>query len=118
MEKNAIETLLPHDLETFLYLKSKGNKTLTITDALTIGAYVAANYLRMIYMKNKTVTPEEINGVFGLVSNFYNLYFENQLQESDFLQMSKQSLELMQDTEFDQKSKAFFQNIVEKSNPS
>lgn len=114
MTSKPIEELLPEDLKTFLQLKEK-NGHINSADALEIGAYVAANYLRLIYSRNKSVTETELNGVFGLISNFYNTYFENQLNREDYEQMSKKAFALLQDTGFDENSRAFFQDIVSQS---
>ena len=113
MEKHNIEDLITLDLQTFLGLKAK-NDTISIESALEIGAYVAANFLRIIYTKNKEIKPEEINGVFGIVSNFYSTYFEGQITEDDFQNMAKKSSELLQNTDFDEMSRTFFKNIISK----
>ncbi len=114
MTSKPIEEVLSEDLTTFLQLKEKDGH-INSADALEIGAYVAANYLRMIYTRNKSVTEAELNGVFGLISNFYNVYFENQLTHYDYEQLSKKALELLRDTDFDKNSRAFFQDIVAQS---
>lgn len=119
MQENTIEKRLPEDLALFLHLKAQTQDTVTIEDALTIGAQVAARYLRLIFNQNKEVTPEELNGVFGLVSNYYAEIFEGQLQQEDYLNMSAQSKALLESTDFDAQSQAFFDDLVsKKTNPS
>lgn len=110
MKPTPIEHLIKKDLELFLYHKSQTK--LTQEDAINIGAYVAANFLRIIFSKNKELQPEEINGVFGIVSNVYHDLFENQFTQSDYEKISNHALDLLKDTEFEQKSKMFFAEIM------
>lgn len=116
MESHNIEDLIAIDLQTFLSLKTK-NDTISIEDALDIAAYVSANFMRLIFTKNKKIEKNEINGVFGIVSNFYNTYFEGQISKKDFENMSKKSLQLLQNTAFDEMSKTFFQQIISEAKP-
>lgn len=109
-----IEELIPLDLTTFLELKSK-NAGINSEAAIEIGAYVAANFMRIIYTKNKTITKEEINGVFGIVSNFYHEFFEGQLLKEDYVTMSEKAMKLLNDTGFDENSKRFFQQIIDEA---
>lgn len=111
MSKTNIETLITNDLETFLHYKSqKGN--VSIEDAIEIAAYVGANFLRIIFHKNKELKPEELNGVFGIISNVYNDLFQNQMTQSDYQEIFQKASTLLKDTNFDQKSKDFFSEIV------
>lgn len=112
MNATNIEALIAKDLETFLHYKSLTNE-ISVNDAIEIAAYVAANFLRIIFAKNKELKPEEINGVFGIISNIYIDLFENQLTENDFKKISQKASELLKDTEFDQKSRVFFTNIIQ-----
>ena len=114
MKPQNIEDLIALDLQTFLNLKTK-NETISINDALEIASYVSANFMRVIYSKNKSIEKHEINGVFGIVTNFYNSYFEGQITEDEFQEMAKKSLQLLQNTAFDEMSKTFFNNIISNS---
>lgn len=114
METQNIEDLIALDLQTFLNLKTK-NETISIDDALEIGAFIAANFMRIIYTKNKKIKQVEINGVIGIVSNLFNTYFNDQITDKDFQDMSQKSLQLLQNTDFDQVSKDFFNNIITSS---
>lgn len=111
MESQNIEDLIALDLQTFLNLKTK-NEVISIEDALDIASYVSANFMRIIFTKNKSIEKNEINGVFGIVSNFYNIHFEGQITEKEFQDMSQKALELLQNTAFDEMSKSFFQKII------
>lgn len=106
MDSTPIEILIKKDLELFLYHKSL--ETLTTEDAVEIGAYVGANFLRIIFTKNKELKPEELNGVFGIISNVYNDLFEEQFTQNDYKKLSNRALELLKDTRFEQNSKVFF----------
>lgn len=114
MKSQNIEDLIALDLQTFLNLKTK-NETITINDALEIAAYVSANFMRVIYTKNKNIEKHEINGVFGIVKNFYNTFFEGQITEDEYQEMAKKSLQLLQNTAFDEMSKTFFNKIISDS---
>ncbi|MDN3706072.1 hypothetical protein QW060_02915 [Myroides ceti] len=109
-----IEELIPLDLTTFLELKSR-NAAIDSAAAIEIGAYVAANFMRIIFTKNKAITKEEINGVFGIVSNFYNEFFEGQLLKEDYIEMSDLAMNLLKDADFDDNSKRFFQKIIDEA---
>src|SRR5690554_1184802 len=112
MKPVPIEQFIKKDLELFLYHKSQSK--ITVEDVIEIGAYVAANFLRIIFTKNKELKPEEINGVFGIVSNVYNELFENQLTQTDYKELSSKALKLLKDTDFEQNSKRFFAQIIDK----
>ncbi|HLW62790.1 MAG TPA: hypothetical protein VKY33_05250 [Flavobacterium sp.] len=111
MDSTPIEILIKKDLELFLYHKSL--ETLTTEDAVEIGAYVGANFLRIIFTKNKELKPEELNGVFGIISNVYNDLFGEQFTQNDYKKLSNRALELLKDTRFEQNSKVFFGKILE-----
>ncbi|UUV21648.1 hypothetical protein MG290_13215 [Flavobacterium sp. CBA20B-1] len=111
MNTSNIAQLIQKDLETLLYYKSKKDK-ISVNNAIEIASYVAANFLRIIFAKNKEIKPEELNGVFGIISNIYNDIFQNQLQPADYEMISTKALELLNDTDFDQNCKAFFKSII------
>lgn len=115
MEKQNIEDLIPLDLQTFLNLKAANNSTISIDDALEIAAFVAANFMRIIYAKNKKIEKHEINGIFKIVTDFYTIHFDGQITEVEFQEMAKKSLQLLQNTAFDEISKTFFTNIISES---
>lgn len=111
MTETNIESLIKTDLETFLNFKNQqGN--LTIESASDIAAYVGANFLRIIFSKNKELKKEELNGVFGIISNVFNDLFEDQFSQTDFENISKKALDLLNNTNFDENSKMFFSNII------
>lgn len=110
MDTTSIETLIKNDLELFLYHKSLSK--LTIEDAVEIGAYVGANFLRIIFTKNKELKPEELNGVFGIISNVYNDLFDKQFTQNDYEQLALKTSDLLKDTHFEQNSKVFFGKIL------
>lgn len=112
MNKHNIEDLITLDLQTFINLKMK-NDTISIDDVLEISAYVAANFMRIIFTRNKQIEDQEINGIFGIISNFFNSYFEGQISETDFKIMTEKSSQLLQNTNFDEMSKAFFNQIID-----
>ncbi|WLD22687.1 hypothetical protein NU10_08050 [Flavobacterium dauae] len=107
MSSSNIEQLIRTDLETLLYHKSLKNE-ISVTSAIEIAAYVAAKFLRIIYTKNKEIKTEELNGIFGIISNIYNELFSNQLKIDDFKKISSLALDLLKDTNFDVNCKAFF----------
>ena len=102
-----IENLIRTDLETLLYHKSLKNE-ISVTNAIEIAAYVAAKFLRIIYTKNKEIKTEELNGIFGIISNIYNELFSNQLKIDDFEKISSLALDLLKDTNFDVNCETFF----------
>jgi len=111
MSSKNIENLIRKDLDTLLYHKSL-QEEISTKIAIEIAAYVAANFLRIIFAKNKEIKPEELNGVFGIISNFYNEIFNNQLEKDDYKNISEMALNLLNDTDFDNKCKTFFNNII------
>lgn len=114
MSSTAIENLIKKDLETFLHYKSLQNE-ISVNDAIEIAAYVGANFLRVIFAKNKDLKPEELNGVFGIISNVYKDLFDNQFQKEDYEKISLLAFELLKDTDFDSKSRSFFTSIIHKA---
>jgi len=112
MSSSNIEQLIRIDLEALLnhkHLKSE----ISIANAIEIAAYVAAKFLRIIYAKNKEIKTEELNGVFGIISNIYNELFSNQLEIADFEKISFLALDLLKDTDFDKNCEAFYKEILQ-----
>lgn len=112
MSTTDIKELIKNDLETFLYHKSL-KENITINNASEIASYVGANFLRIIYAKNKEITKEELNGVFGIISNVYKDLFGDQITTSDFQSIVTNTMELIKDTNFDENSRNFFSNIIQ-----
>lgn len=113
MSSTTIENLIKTDLETFLHYKSLQNEV-SVNDAIEIAAYVGANFLRIIFAKNKELKPEELNGVFGIISDIYNDLFHNQLTKDDYNKITLLASALLKDTDFDNKSRLFFTKIIQK----
>lgn len=112
MNSSNIEHLIQKDLETLLYYKSLKSE-ISVNIAVEIAAYVAANFLRIIFAKNKEIKPEELKGVFGIISNVYNDIFKDQLEKADYEKISEMALTFLQDTDFDNNSKVFFKSIIQ-----
>lgn len=112
MSSINIEHLIKKDLETLLYHQNLKGK-ISVNNAVEIAAYVAANFLRIIFAKNKEIKPEELNGVFGIISNIYNDIFKDQFQSSDYENISSMALDFLKDTDFDSNCKRFFKNIIQ-----
>lgn len=102
-----IEKLIHDDLDYLLTKKSEQGE-LTLHKVIEVAAYVAAKYLRIIYTKNKEIKPEELNGVFGIISNFYSEIFNNELHDNEYQKISSTALDLLQDTNFDNNCKEYF----------
>lgn len=102
------------DLDTFLALKSK--TSLQTDDVINIGAFVGANFLRMLFSQQKNVDNHQINAIFGVISNHYNALFENQLTSQDYKKIADKALTELQDTSFEQNMRQFFNQIVEEAN--
>ncbi len=102
------------DLDTFLTLKSK--TSLQTDDVINIGAFVGANFLRMLFTQQKNVDNHQINAIFGVISNHYHTLFENQLDQQDYKKIADKALAELQDTSFEQNMRQFFNQIVEEAN--
>lgn len=111
MKKTNIEDLIAKDLDTFITALQNNNR-LTVEEVCTLSAFIAANFMKIIYAKQKSISATEINGVLGIISNILNQWFDNQFSEEDFLSISEKSLQLLQNTSFEQDSKKYFSNIV------
>lgn len=112
MSSSNIENLIQKDLDTLLYHKSlKGEISVNI--AIEIAAYVAAKFLRIIFAKNKEILPQELNGIFGIISNIYKVIFNDQLELSDYQKISTMALYFLKDADFDSNCKNFFNNIIQ-----
>ena len=112
MNSSNIEHLIQKDLETLLYYKSLKSE-ISVNIAVEIAAYVAANFLRIIFAKNKEIKPEELKGVFGIISNVYNDIFKDQLEKADYEKISEMALTFLQDTDFDNNRKVFIKSIIQ-----
>lgn len=107
----SIEQLIEKDLETFIAHLSQNNQ-LTVEKVVELSAYIAANFMRIIYAKQKSISEIEINGVIGIISNLLNMWFKDDITHTDYEEISKKSLSFLQDTDFDKKSQLFFRNLL------
>lgn len=114
MRKTNFDQQIRQDLDTFLSLKSK--KSLRITDVIDIGAFVGANFLRMLYHTQKNVDDSQLNSIFGVISNHYYDLFGNQLTKADYQQLANKALKELQDTNFEENMRDFFAKIVLEAN--
>lgn len=102
------------DLDTFLSLKSK--ISLQTDDVINIGAFVGANFLRILYREQKNVDNKQINSIFGIISNHYHNLFGDQLTNENYQQLADKALKELQDVNFEQNMHDFFSKIVEEAN--
>ncbi len=111
MSKPDIQSVILNDLDTLLKAKSQHNG-LNIDDVIEIGAYVGASVLRSRFSATKEIKDNEINGVFGVIGNFYVQSFKGNFSQIEFDTLLKRSLELLQTPTFDQDSITFFNTIL------
>ncbi|MDR0228497.1 MAG: hypothetical protein LBI72_05465 [Flavobacteriaceae bacterium] len=105
-----IKTLIHQNLDELMYLADQ--KEILNTDLVVqIGAYVGAAVLRGRYADQKTVTEEEVNGVFGIVGDFCKQAFGRSYTKVHFKKMTTLALELIQETSFDSDVEAFIAGL-------
>lgn len=107
-----IQDLINQNLDILIKKQSEKPESLTMQKAIEIGAYVAAGVLRSRHKEKGEVLPEEIEGVYGIVGDFYNKSFDTFTQEH-FGELKKNSLDLMQKPTFDQDLDSFIESIME-----
>ncbi|HLV47067.1 MAG TPA: hypothetical protein VKY32_08525 [Flavobacterium sp.] len=114
MSAKNFDEQIREDLDMFLSLKSK--TSLQIDDIIQIGAFVGANFLRMLFSQQKDVSNQQLNSIFGVISNHYHDLFGDQLQENDYHQLSDKALKELQDVNFEQNMHDYFDKIVQEAN--
>lgn len=110
--KNSIMEIqqLIIQLLDYLLLKKSEVKPLNIETLIEIGSYVGGGVLRGRFSLVKEVSQEEINGVFGVIGNFFKEHFPEDFTEKEFVIMRDKALELIQETTFDSDLKSFMIN--------
>lgn len=106
-----IQDLIHQNIDALLTAQSN-KEDLTLAHIIEIGAYVAAGALRGRFAAEKEVSQEEINGVFGIIGDFYNEHFGEDFTESDFQAMTTQALQLLQRTTFDADLESYVDSIL------
>ncbi len=106
-----IQDLIHQNIDALLTAQSN-KENLTIAHIIEIGAYVAAGALRGRFAAEKEVSQEEINGVFGVIGDFYKDHFDEAFTEDDFKEMTDQALQLLQRTTFDADLESYVQAIL------
>ena len=109
----SIEVLIKKDMEIFVSMLAE-REELNSESIITLSAHIAAQFMRIIYTKQKTIAIEEVNGVLGIISNILHEWFEDQITTEDYEKISKRSLDFLKDTDFDEKSRIYFSNLVQK----
>lgn len=96
-------------------IKAQSSKSeLKIEDLVAIGAYVGAGVLRGRYQVVKEVKEEEIQGVFGIIGNFYRDSFGDAFDQEDFVALKSKAMELLQQPTFDSDLLEFVAEITKK----
>jgi len=108
----TIQDLIYQNLDILITKQSEKPEGLTLQKSIDIGAYVAAGVLRSRHKDKGEVLPEEIEGVYGIVGEFYKKSFDSFTQEN-FDLLKKTSLEMMQKPTFDQDLDSFIESIME-----
>lgn len=106
-----IKTLIYQNLDILFKKQAAKPEGLNMQSAIEIGAYVAAGVLRSRYKQEKTILPEEIDGVYKIVGGFFVENF-NSFSQADFDGLKESSLAMMQDPGFDNNLDVFIQSIV------
>lgn len=101
-----IEQLIIQRLDYLLTQKGE-TSPLTLDSLIEIGAYVSGGVLRGRFSVTKEVSQEEINGVFGIVGNFFKAHFPEDFTEETFIAMRDKTLALMKETTFDSDLEVF-----------
>ncbi|MHC5202614.1 hypothetical protein [Myroides sp. LJL119] len=106
-----IQKLIHQNLDELLYFADK-KQVLDTHMVVRIGAFVGAAVLRGRYAQTKNVTQEEINGVFGIIGDFFRLSFGGRsFSKVHFKKMTTLALELIQQTSFDQDLEDFMASL-------
>src|SRR5690606_8215412 len=113
MSAKNFDEQIREDLDMFLSLKSK--TSLQIDDIIQIGAFVGANFLRMLFSQQKDVNDQQLNRIFGVISNHYHDLFDDQLSEKDYSQLPQKALAELQDVNFEQNMHDYFNKIVQEA---
>lgn len=107
-----IKDLIYQNLDILLKKQSEKPDGLNMQLAIEIGAYVAAGVLRSRYKQEKSILPEEIEGVYKIVGSFFAENFKS-FSKEDYEGLKENSLEMMQDPSFDQNLDVFIKSIIE-----
>lgn len=108
----TIKDLIHQNLDILLKKQSEKSEGLNMSQAIKIGAYVAAGVLRSRHKEEKKILPEEIDGVYNIIGNFFLTNFPS-FKQTDFENLKKDSLELLQKPSFDKDLDEFVQSIIE-----
>lgn len=110
-EQHNIEKMITDDLHHFLQVLEEKNK-LQVEQVIELASYIAANFMRIIYTKQKNIQTEEINGVLGIVSNVLHSIFGDAFTQSDYQQIAQKSLDHLKDVGFDDRSQDYFRQLL------
>ena len=105
-----IQTLIHQYLDELLYLADK-KEILDTNMVVRIGAFVGTAFLRGRYADKKEVTEEEINGVFGIIGDFFKASFGRSYTKVHYRKMIALSLELIRETTFDNDLQEFIESL-------
>ena len=108
----TIQDLIYQNLDILLKNQAQKEEGLNMERALKIGAYVAAGVLRSRHKEQKEILTIEIEGVYGIVRDFYQEHFES-FNNKDYENLKDTSLNLLRNPNFDQELESFIQSIVE-----
>lgn len=110
MSSIPIEQMIREDLHYFLaHLERK--KRMDVEHVIELSSYIATNFMRLIYTKQKEISTEEINGVIGITSSILHEIFGDEITNKDYKKMADNTLLFLKNTDFDNKSQSYFREL-------
>lgn len=112
MEDIKSEMQMDVHMELHMCISKKAEKNgIDKDDAIEIGGYVAANFMRTIFKEKGKVSREEISAIFENINDFYSASFKGQFNKEDASKISDSAMKILQSPNSDQIIDKFFKDI-------
>lgn len=108
----TIQELINQQMDHFVAkLAAKGE--LSIEKITEVTTHIAAYLIRNRHIQNGNISDNEIHMVLQSIANYLEQNFENQFEETDFINIKNETLNLLKEPTFDQDIQDYFKQFYQ-----
>lgn len=108
----TVQELINQQMDHFVAkLATKGHLSIEVIS--DVATHISAYLIRNRHTQNGSISDAEIQMVLVSIANYLSLNFDNQFQESDFIQIKNETLNLLKEPTFDQDIQEYFKQFYQ-----
>ncbi len=108
----TIQELIHHQMDHFIG-KLVSNDQISIEKVKEIASHTGAYLIRNRHIQNNGISKNEIELVIQSLIDFLKINFEDQFNNDDFILMRNDTLELLENPDFDREIQNYFKQFYQ-----